>query len=109
LSATIDIETREQTTLNVASPVAPSNTPVGRDPEQEPPAKAGARVEGSNNAARRREQTLARRAAPSASVKMLSFLFRGVKRPWVTFLYELTGRLPATLNGPHAQRDVFFL
>ena len=29
-------------------PVAPSNTPVGRNPEQEPPAKAGARVEGSS-------------------------------------------------------------
>jgi hypothetical protein len=28
-------------------PVAPSITPVGRNPEQEPPAKAGARVEGS--------------------------------------------------------------
>ena len=28
-------------------PVAPSRTPVGRNPEQEPPAKAGARVEGS--------------------------------------------------------------
>jgi NAD(P)-dependent dehydrogenase (short-subunit alcohol dehydrogenase family) len=27
-------------------PVAPSNTPVGRNPEQEPQAKAGARVEG---------------------------------------------------------------
>jgi len=29
-------------------PVAPSSAPVGRNPEQEPPAKAGARVEGSN-------------------------------------------------------------
>src|SRR3990172_3547457 len=29
-------------------PVAPSNTPAGRNPEQEPPAKAGARVEGSS-------------------------------------------------------------
>ena len=29
-------------------PVAPSSTPVGRNPEQEPPAKAGARVEGSS-------------------------------------------------------------
>ncbi len=28
-------------------PVAPSNTPVGRNPEHEPPAKAGAPVEGS--------------------------------------------------------------
>jgi len=28
-------------------PVAPSGTPVGRNPEQEPPAKAGARVDGS--------------------------------------------------------------
>ncbi len=28
-------------------PVAPSRTPVGRNPEQEPPAKAGDRVEGS--------------------------------------------------------------
>jgi DNA-binding response OmpR family regulator len=27
-------------------PVAPFNTPVGRNPEREPPAKAGARVEG---------------------------------------------------------------
>jgi len=27
--------------------VAPSSTPVGRNPEQEPPAKAGAPVEGS--------------------------------------------------------------
>ncbi|MBI2534244.1 MAG: hypothetical protein HYW03_18820 [Deltaproteobacteria bacterium] len=27
--------------------MAPSGTPVGRNPEQEPPAKAGARVEGS--------------------------------------------------------------
>ena len=29
------------------NPVAPSSTPVGRNPEQESPAKAGARVEGS--------------------------------------------------------------
>jgi hypothetical protein len=29
-------------------PVAPSSTPVGWNPEQEPPAKAGARVEGSS-------------------------------------------------------------
>jgi len=28
-------------------PVAPSGTPVGRNPEQEPPAKAEARVEES--------------------------------------------------------------
>jgi hypothetical protein len=28
-------------------PEAPSGTPVGRNPEQVPPAKAGARVEGS--------------------------------------------------------------
>ena len=28
-------------------PVAPSSTPVGRNPEREPPAIAGARVEGS--------------------------------------------------------------
>ena len=28
--------------------MAPSNTPAGRNPEQEPPAKAGARVEGSS-------------------------------------------------------------
>ncbi|MBI1996923.1 MAG: tRNA (guanosine(37)-N1)-methyltransferase TrmD [Deltaproteobacteria bacterium] len=31
-------------------PAAPSGTPVGRSPEQEPPAKAGARVEGSPHA-----------------------------------------------------------
>ena len=31
----------------MGKPVAPSSTPVGRNPEQEPPAKAGARVEGS--------------------------------------------------------------
>jgi len=31
-------------------PVAPYNTPVGRNPEREPPAKAGARVEGSRPA-----------------------------------------------------------
>ena len=30
-------------------PVAPSSTPVGRNLEQEPPAKAGARVEGSSD------------------------------------------------------------
>jgi len=28
-------------------PVTPSGAPVGRNPEQEPPAKAGARAEGS--------------------------------------------------------------
>src|SRR3989337_1999005 len=32
-------------------PVAPSTTPVRRNPEREPPAKAGARVEGSRNSA----------------------------------------------------------
>ena len=30
----------------MGKPVAPFGTPVGRNPEQEPPAKAGARVEG---------------------------------------------------------------
>ncbi|MBI3065374.1 MAG: zinc-ribbon domain-containing protein [Deltaproteobacteria bacterium] len=32
---------------HTGKPVAPSSTPVRRNPEQEPPAKAGARVEGS--------------------------------------------------------------
>ncbi len=33
--------------IPIGKPVARSTTPVGRNPEQEPPAKAGARVEGS--------------------------------------------------------------
>ena len=37
-------------------PVAPSGTPVGRNPEQKAPAKAGARVEGSVSAASRKYQ-----------------------------------------------------
>jgi rubrerythrin len=36
---------------STGKPVAPSITPVGRNPEQEPPAKSGARVEGSRRAA----------------------------------------------------------
>ena len=33
--------------IPTGKPVTPSSTPAGRNPEQEPPAKAGARVEGS--------------------------------------------------------------
>jgi hypothetical protein len=36
-------------------PVAPSSTPVRRNPEQGPPAKAGARVEGSKQDSRQAE------------------------------------------------------
>jgi hypothetical protein len=36
-------------------PVAPSSTLVARNPEQEPPAKAGARVEGSDQSGDRNE------------------------------------------------------
>jgi hypothetical protein len=42
--------------IPTGKPVAPSGTPVGRNPEQEPPAKAGARVEGSLSIDRERRR-----------------------------------------------------